>query len=211
MRDGLHAPAESIPQQDLERIRSFLDRQSRIDLAVWVMHEQQGAEGPLYDHHLMLGVDDDRSNDLGALELGIEIPQPGWLDVFPLSEVELLRSLGAVVWERGHAPRAGDPLDFRITWEPLEPEASVVEALRKLVRVVDGLVRIDGAVERLWKNGAEVRRANQLYLEFERRRPHDFEQIGSAARGAGLDVHGMSAGLPADPRIRTSTLYEAAR
>jgi hypothetical protein len=213
MRTGLHPPRETIAAEELHRIRSYLDGQSRIDLAVWVMHEHQGAEGPLFDHHLMLGIPDDdyETGDPGALELGIELPQPGWLDVFPLSEVEELRTFGTVVWERGDQPRTGDPLDFRLGWEPLEVEPDVADAFTKLVRSVDNVLRIDGTLERLSKNGAEIRQMRLLYVDFEDRRPDDFDRVKSAAREAGLGVTGMSAGLPANPEIRTSRLYEVHR
>jgi hypothetical protein len=211
MRDGLDAPTLQLPVDNVAEVGAFLDGQSLIDLAVWVRHEQQGVEGPLYDHHLMLGIPEDgyETGDPWALEVGIEIPQPGWLDIFPLAEVEALRSFGTVLWERGGGPRGGDPLDYRLTWEPLRLDRDVAAAFARLVRNVGAMSRIEGAVERLWKNGAEVRRSPQLYLEFAERRPYDFERIRSAAREAALEVGGMSAGLPRNPRIRTATLYEA--
>jgi hypothetical protein len=215
MRDGLAPPTESLPDEDLDGIRSYLDSQARVDLAVWVRHAHQGPDGPGYDHHLMLGVADDdyATGDMLALEVGIGLRQPGWLDIFPLSEVQALRPFGTVVWERGSRPRSGDPLDFRLTWEPLETEREVAKAFADLVRVVDGVARVEAALERLCKNGDEVRRAICLYLDFRYRRPYDFEQIQNAAREAGLTAPNvsMSAGLPSDPAVRTATLYEAAR
>ena len=213
MREGVDAPTESIPDEDLARVRSFLDAQSRVDVAVWVRHRHTGPEGVMYDHHLMLGLADDdcASGDMGALEVGIGIPRPGWLDVFPLSEVEALRSFGTVVWERDDGPRTGDPLDFRFTWEPLQLEPEAVDAFATLVAAVEGVARIEGAIERLWKNGSEIRHSAHLYIDFRDRRPHDFERIENAAREAGLSIHGTSAGLPNRSDVRTSTLYEAGR
>jgi len=48
MRDGLDAPTLALPPADVESLRALSDTQSRVKLAVWVLHEQQ-------DHHLMLG------------------------------------------------------------------------------------------------------------------------------------------------------------
>ena len=216
MREGLDAPTESMSQEELNGVRSYLDSQARVDLAVWVRHEQQGVDGPLYDHHLMLGVPDDdyAAGDMWALERGIELRQPGWLDIFPLSEVAALRAFGTVVWERGDRPRSGDPLDFRFTWEPLDVNDADAETFAELVRAVEVVDRVEGTVERLWKNGAEIERSVQLFIEFRHRRPHDFEQVQNAARKAGLTPKGvsagMSAGLPRHPDVRTSKLYEAA-
>lgn len=218
MREGFDAPAETIPDDELERIRSFLDAQARVDLAVWVRHEHQGVDGRVYDHHLVLGISDDdyASGDMWALELGIELgpplpDRPGWLDIFPVSEVEALRSFATTVWERNGRPRRGDPLDFRLTWEPLEVEGAVAERFGELVRAVDGVDRIEGTLERLWKNGYEVRHGVQLFLDFRYRRPRDFEEIRRAASESGLETAGMSAGLPRDPAVRTATVYEASR
>lgn len=217
MREGLDAPTEAIAAEELAAIRSYLDSQARIDLAIWVRHEQQGVDGPQYDHHLMLGIADDdyAAGDMWALMVGIELRlrQPGWLDLFPLSEVEALRPLGTVVWERGARPRNGDSLDFRFTYEPLEVDDEVAQAFAELVRVIDGVERIEGTLERLWHDDDEVEQTIQLHLGFRHRRPHDFEQVESAAREAGLTAPrmSMSAGLPTRPQVRTSTLYEAAR
>jgi hypothetical protein len=216
MREGLDAPTESISGAELDGIRSYLDSQARVDLAVWVRHEHQGLDGPQHDHHLMLGIADDdyAAGDMRALEAGIELRlrQHGWLDLFPLSEVEALRPFGTVVWERGGRPRAGDRLDFRFTSEPLAVSREVVEAFAELVRGVEGVDRIEGTLERLWEGDDEVQQELQLHVAFHRRRPFDFEQVQSAAREAGLTAPrmSMSAGLPHDPAVRTATLYEAA-
>jgi hypothetical protein len=211
MRDRLDAPTESIPEPELDRVRTFLDQQSRVDLAVWVRHAQTGPDGPVYDHHLMLGVADDdySTGDMAALEFGIGIPQPGWLDVFPLSEVEALRSFATVVWSRGERPRTGDPLAFRLTWEPLRVEPDVADAFAQRVSVVEGVTRIQAAVQRLWKDASEVRHSSHLFVDFHARRPHDFEQIRSAANEAGVVVNGITAGT-ASPGVQTTTLYEVA-
>jgi hypothetical protein len=125
MREGLDAPTLQLPADNVEEIRAFLDGQSRIKLAVWVRHEQHGPEGALYDHHLMLGVDDRdwETGDLRALDEGMRIPalllgEPTWIDLFPLTEAGELRSFGTVIWERTGEPRDDlDPLDFRFTRE----------------------------------------------------------------------------------------------
>jgi hypothetical protein len=211
MRDQLDAPTESIPDPELLRVRAFLDEQSRVDLAVWVRHAQTGPQGPVYDHHLVLGVADDdySTGDMGALEFGIGIPHVGWLDIFPLSEVDALRPFGTVVWSRDELPRTGDPLDFRLTWEPLRVEPDVNNAFADRVRLVEGVTRIEAAIQRLWKDGSEVRHSSHLFVDFHARRPHDFAQIRSAANEAGVVINGITAGAP-NPDVQTTILYEAA-
>src|SRR4051812_36937101 len=122
IRFPLDAPTESVSPTELARLREYLDGQSAVALAVWIRHEHQGREGEPsgYDHHTMLGIPDERyvPGKMGALELGIEreCHAPGWLDLFPLSEVEELRAFGEVLWEQPAASSAGlDPLDFRFS------------------------------------------------------------------------------------------------
>ena len=76
MREGLDAPRFELPDGNVEAIRGWLDGQSRLKAAVWVRHEQQGVDGPLYDHHLVLAVGDDdwAIGDMRALDAGIRLP-----------------------------------------------------------------------------------------------------------------------------------------
>ena len=109
----------------------------------------QGGEGPVYDHHLMLGVDDDRyeAGDMAALERGIETEcsLPGWVDVFPLTEVQQLRGFGSVLWERSGDPdEALDPLDFRSTWEPIDVSSQSLETFAGLLsNAAPAVVRVE--------------------------------------------------------------------
>ena len=161
MRAGLDAPAAPPSVVELERTRAYLDRQSRIALAVWVRHEHETPTGPAFDHHLMLGIPDDEYDrgDLRALDAGLEAEAslPGWVDLCPLSEVERLRLFGLVVWERnGDAPAGLDPLAFRFVYEapeiPPDARASVAAAAERLPCVVG----VDIYVSRLMKGDVEV-------------------------------------------------------
>jgi hypothetical protein len=134
IRRPLHPPTELIPEERLASIRAYLNRQGRIDLAVWVRHEHKGIDGPLYDHHLMLGMDD-ADYDGGqpdAILFGAENEglSAGWVDLFPLSEVESLREIGYVVWERdGRSIEGLDPLDFHWSFEAIPPPDGLVAAV----------------------------------------------------------------------------------
>src|SRR4051812_4799738 len=157
MREGLDAPTFELAPESVEEIRSFLDGQSRIELAVWVRHEQRGQEGTLYDHHLVLGLGDEdwTTGDMRALEEGMELPrldtrEPTWLDIYPVSEVDALRSFGTVLWEQDAA--GDDPLDYRFTYDPFEPEPSAAERFATLLAQSPGIERVGATVERLWKS-----------------------------------------------------------
>jgi hypothetical protein len=218
MREGLDPPTADLPPADVEALRAFLDGQRRVDLLVWVRHEQQGVDGPLYDHHLIFGVADDdyASGDMWALELGMPVPGlqfdgPTWSDIFPLSEVEELKTFGTVVWERDPARATdGDPLDFHLTSEPLEVTADAIGAFAALVGALPTVDRVEADCQRLWNNGAEQSATARFFVQFSERRPHDFDQIQRAIRDAGLQTtsSSLTASLPNDDSARTMVLYE---
>jgi len=181
---------------------------------VWVRHEQQGVDGPLYDHHLMLGVEDEdwATGDLWALELGMRVPplqvdEPTWEDLFPLSDAETLRAFGTVIWEHDPTTATGDdPLDYRHTWEPFEADPAALERFTGLVPEVD---RVEATLQRLWKGDVQQDSGVCLYIGA----PDGFRLLSAvvdAARESGLvEQCAAQLGLPQDPRIVTATIYEA--
>jgi hypothetical protein len=217
MREGLDAPTELPPASGLARTRAFLEGQARIDLAVWVRHEQRGVDGPLFDHHLCLGVVDP-PGDLRALEAGIEAEAapPGWVDLYPLSEVEPLRAFGYVVWERADGVRDGlDPLDFRFSYEAPEVSDAVRDSVRAVAADLTGLVRVGLTVARLWKGDREVYSNTCVSVGWDHgHRPvHDaLPRVLSAIRAAG-DVStaniGGSLGAPRRPDETETTIFDA--
>jgi hypothetical protein len=221
MRDGLDAPTLQLSADDVRAMRAFLDGQSLITLLVWVRHEQQGVDGPLFDHHLMFGIPDDvcPTCDLWALEENLPLPplqfgEPTWNDIFPLSEVEELRSFGTVVWEHDAARSTGDdPLDYRFTWEPLEVASDTAQALTAGLSGEAGIARVDAARRRLWKNGVEVGSSIDLYVDASDEARLAVTIVQQAATQSGLvGTAGFSVGrgLPRHDRIRTATVYQAA-
>ena len=221
MREGLDAPTLQLPADNLDEIRAFLDGQSRITLAVWVRHEQQGADGPLYDHHLMLGVDDHdwETGDMRALDDGMRVPalglgEPTWIDLFPLSEVEALRTFGTVLWERPGDPGDDlDQLDFRYTREPVTFPAEALSAFQTLVRdVAPGVVRVTARRSRLWKGEAEIEDDTTLCIvwDFERGPPPGpLQTVLDAAHAAGIEHNGGELRRPQDAESDETVLYEA--
>src|SRR4051812_42591210 len=170
MREGLDAPTFELPPENIEEIRSFLDGQSRIELAVWVRHEQVGGDGPLYDHHLVLGVDDEdwAAGDMRALEHGLELPrldtsEPTWIDIFPVSEVVALRTFGAVLWEQASA--GADPLDYRLEYAPFAPERMAAERFAVLLAEKPEIRSVAATVEQLWKGDESLRDTVLLFVE----------------------------------------------
>ena len=220
MRDGLDAPTLQLPPEDVHDLRALFDGQSRVKLAVWVRHEQQGVSGPLYDHHLMLGVDDDdwATGEMWALELGLPLPglrfeQPMWApDIFPLSEVEALSTFGTVIWEHDPETATGDdPLDFRLTYEPVSVDRNAVARFGALLAVEGGIRRVVATLQRLWKGDGEVERQTSLFVDADGVR-HALSIVRDAAQSTGVlttTAFSSSLGLPRDPRVRTATLYEA--
>jgi hypothetical protein len=170
MREGLDAPTWELPAERVSEIRSFLDRQSRIRIAVWVRHKQGAWFAPLHDHHLVLGVtaEDWASGDLRALDEGLELPplgngEPTWLDIFPESEVEALRAFGTVLWQQT-APGA-DALDYRFTHEPFTADPAAAERFTALLSAEPAIRRVGALVERLWKGDDSVKKTVQLTIE----------------------------------------------
>jgi hypothetical protein len=213
MREGLDAPTFELAPESVEEIRSFLDGQSRIELAVWVRHEQRGHDGPLYDHHLVLGVDDEdwKTGDMRALEEGMQLPalgtnEPTWLDIYPVSEVEPLRSFGTVLWEQTSA--GADPLDYRFTYEPFQPEPSAGERFAMLLAETPEINRVGATVEHLWKGDEVLGETVRLFVEAPL--PTDALRVArDAARTTVLeDVRSHSASLGWPTGIGTAVLYE---
>jgi hypothetical protein len=149
-----------------------------------------------------------------ALELGMPLPalqfgEPQWIpDIFALSEVETLRAVGTVLWEGGDG---ADPLDFKLTYEPLEVDAEALGRFADLVAAEPGIRGVYGTRERLWEGDEEIRQSNHLYVDAEGVRVA-LSIVGDAARAAGLvsdGAFGASLAVPPDPQVRTATLYEA--
>jgi hypothetical protein len=218
MRDGLDAPTFELPAENVAQIRAFLDGQSRFRLAVWVRHEQRGVDGPLYDHHLVLAVDDEdwATGDMRALEEGMRLPaldttEKTWIDVYPASELAELRSFGTVLWEQT-SPGA-DPLDYRFTYEPVAVSAEALETFGSLVHAVaPEVVRVTATRSRLWKGRSEVEDQVSLYVgcEFERMSPPGpLRIVQEAAREAGIAHSGGSLGRPVEPPACATVLYDA--
>ncbi|MDP9261988.1 MAG: hypothetical protein M3O89_08470 [Actinomycetota bacterium] len=215
MRSPLHPPTELIPEQRIASIRAYLERQSRIDLAVWVRHEQKGVDGPLYDHHLMLGMDDadDNRGHPDAILFGVENEglSAGWVDLFPLSEVEKLREFGYVVWERdGRSIEGLDPLDFYWSFEAIPPPGGLVAAVAAAVEDVPAVVRVELTRQCLCKADREVWIQTRVFV------------VDDEARGSAGNVvktisellapffpsnRGVSLGRSVDPGVATTTLF----
>jgi hypothetical protein len=218
MREGLDAPTFELPSETVELVRGYLDGQSRLKLAVWVRHEQQGVDGAMYDHHLVLGVADDdwATGDMRALDAGIQLPalsmsEPTWIDIYPLSEVGGLRSFGIVLWEQT-SPGA-DPLDYRFTHERVAVSAEALETFRSLVHAVaPEVIRVTATRSRLWKGSSEVEDQTSLYVacEFEgMSAPGPLRVVQEAAREAGIGHSGGSLGRPVEPPAYATVLYDA--
>jgi hypothetical protein len=220
MREGLDTPTLELRTENVEEIRRFLAGQSRFKLAVWVRHEQRGADGPLYDHHLVLAVDDgDWANgDMRALDAGVRLPaldtsENTWIDIYPLSEFGALRSFGTVLWEQA-APGA-DPLDYRFTHEPVNVSADALTTFRSLVRAAaPEVVRVTATRSRLWKGESEVEDSTALCVacDFDRMSPPGpLGVVQQAAREAGIAHSGGSLEHAAEPPPPHATvLYEDA-
>ena len=217
MRDGLDAPTLELPTETVEQIRAFLDRQSRLELAVWVRHEQQGADGPLYDHHLVLAVADEdwATGDMRALDAGLQLPfltsEPTWIDIYPVSEVEALRSFGTVLWEQ--TSPGPDPLDYHYTHEPVSFPAEALETFASLVHdAAPEVLRVTATRSRLWKGNSEVEDSTTLHVgcDFEQLSPPGpLQVVQEAAREAGIAHSGGSLGRPTDAPAHATVLYDA--
>jgi hypothetical protein len=218
MREGLDAPTLGVPAENLEKIRAFLDGQSRIKLAVWVRHEQQGVDGPLYDHHLLLGLDDEdcATGDMRALDAGMRCPlphptEPTWIDLYPVSEVEALRSFGTVLWEQ--MTPGDDPLDYRFTHEPVAFPADAVATFGELVRTAaPDVVRVTATRSRLWKGELEIEDSTGLCVACEWTRmpsPGPLKAVLDAAQEAGIAHSGGSLVRLIDAPPDGSVLYDA--
>ncbi len=218
MRDGLDAPTLDVPAENRENIRAFLEGQSRIKLAVWVRHEQRGVDGPLYDHHLVLGLDDEdcATGDMRALDSGMHCPrphttEPTWIDVYPVSEVEALRSFGRVLWEQ--TVPGDDPLDFRFTYEPVTFSADALATFGRLVRsVAPDVIRVTATRSRLWKGESEIEDSTDLCVACEWSRmppPGPLKAVLDAAHEAGIAHSGGSLVRLIDLPPDGSVLYDA--
>jgi hypothetical protein len=219
MRRPLHPPTELPSAEEVATIRAYFDGQSRIDLAVWVRHEHQGVDGPVYDHHLMLGLKDAdyESAHPDAILFGVEREAGrlgGWADLFPLSEVEKLREFGYVAWERDGRPIENlDPLNFRYSFEAIEAPPGLAALINAAVEDVPAVVGVELTHERLWKDDREVwAQARVFVIEDEAR-----GRVGDAVTTVDEVVapffplnRGVSLGRSHDPRVETTTLFNRA-
>jgi hypothetical protein len=219
MRDGLGEPLVHLRPDNLEAIRAFLDGQSRVKAAAWARHEEPGPNGPQApDHHILLAVDDLdwETGDIRALDEAIALPYldiggPTWRDFFPLSELPDVRRFATMLWEQ--TTPGDDPLDYRLTWEPLEVEAATAAKFAELLRPKPEIRRVEATRERLWNGQNEERSSVGLYVDAEPTVRGALESARRAARDAGVLVtpnHSATLGLPRDERVHTATLYEAA-
>jgi hypothetical protein len=219
IRRPLHAPTEFPSDDKVARARAYLDGQSRIDLAVWVRHEQRGVDGPLYDHHMMLGLaDDDYENaDPDAILFGLEREMGylgGWTDLFPLSEVETLREVGHILWERDGRPIEGlDPLDFRWSFEATPLPEGLRAVIEAAVEDLPAVMGIEVTQARLWKAGREVWTQARVFVIADEARGHVRNVVTPIAELLAPYFplnRAVSLGRPVDPRVETTTLFSRA-
>jgi hypothetical protein len=217
MRDGLDAPTFELPAENVADIQAFLDAQSRFKLAVWLRHEQLGVDGPHHDHHLVLAVEDEdwATGDMQALDAGMRLPaldtrEKTWIDIYPVSEVDVLRAFGTVLWEQ--TSPGEDPLNYRLTREPVTVPAEALATFRSLVRSAPDVVRVTATLSRLWKDECEVEHRTSLWVVGDLERsspPGPLGPVLEAAREAGIQHDGGTLAGPQDIADGT-LLYEAA-
>jgi hypothetical protein len=216
MRAGLGTPLVELPQGNVERIRAFLDGQSRVKAAAWARHEEPGPDGPQApDHHILLAVEDEdwAAGDIVALEDGIELPTPEisgqtWVDFFPVSELGELSRFATLLWEQ--TTPGDDPLDYRFTYESFAPDRASLARYAALLAEQPAISSVRATVQKLWKGDRLVEERVQLFVEAGRPLNDVLTIAHEAAKEtvlAGRSRHGATLGPPrGEP---TATLYEA--
>jgi hypothetical protein len=207
LREGLCAPAVEPPPALVRQLAAFLDGQSRIRLAAWIGHEH----GRDVDEHLLFGIDDRdwRESDLRALDHGLEREVIGfhaWLDVFSVVDADAVRADGIVLWEQ--TSPGGDPLDYRFTYELLDPGSAMLARFGALLEAEPAIRGVAGTVQKLWKGEALVEESVQLAVDARSFAPA-LAIVDAAARDTilvGRDNHGSTLGPPSDVM---APLYEA--
>lgn len=208
LRDGLRAPVVEPPAALVRQLATFLDGQSRIRLAAWMGHEH----GPDVDEHLLFGIDDRdwRESDLRALGHGLEREVVGfhaWLDVFSVVDAAAVCGDGIVLWEQTSPGR--DPLDYRYTYEPLDPAPALLARFGVLLEAEPAIRGVAGMVQKLWKGDVLLEESVQLAVDAGSFAPA-LAVVDAAARDTilvGCRNHGSTLGPPSDDMAR---LYEAA-
>src|SRR5205823_7077866 len=146
---------------------------------------------------------------------GIELECPGisgWLDLFPLSEVEALRGCGEVLWERSGEACGRDSLDFRFIREPIEVTTVARSTFARHVReVAPAVVRVHASHARLCKGERELEGSTSLYVGWDEARqgaPNTLRLVHEAAREAGIDCSGGTLGPPVESPSHATVLYD---
>lgn len=208
LREGLCAPAVEPPPALVRQLAAFLDGQSRIRLAAWMGHDH----GRDVDEHLLFGIDDSdwHESDLRALDHGLEREVVGfhaWLDVFSVADAAAVRADGIVLWEQ-RSP-GSDPLDYRFTYEPLDPGPAVLARFGAFLEAEPAIRRVSGIVQKLWKGDALVEDSVQLAVDAGAFAPA-LALVDAAARDTILVGRGNHGSTLGPPSAAMAPLYEAA-
>lgn len=150
------APEEAFSEDDHARAVSYLERQARFDLAVWVGYRFRPGGG--VDHELKLRLRGRRPSrhELSALFWGVsnEIGVRGYIGIPTRPEMRQIRGAGEFVWERsGPPPDNADPLDFRSTSEQIKVPSALREAIRVAMEVFPVVRYVGVSQSKLWKSG----------------------------------------------------------
>jgi hypothetical protein len=208
LREGLCAPAVEPPPALVRQLAAFLDGQSRIRIAAWMGHER----GRDVDEHLLLGFDDRdwSESDVRALDHGLEREVVGfhaWLDVFSVVDHAAVRADGIVLWEQ-RSP-GSDPLDYRFTYEPLDPGSAMLARFGALLEAEPAIRGVSGMVQKLWKGDALVEESVQLAVDARAFAPA-LALVDAAARDTILVGRGNHGSTLGPPSVAMAPLYEAA-
>jgi hypothetical protein len=150
------APEEPFPEDDHAKAVSYLDRQARFDLAVWVGYRFR-ADGRA-DHELKLRVGGRRPGrrELSALFWGVsyELSVAAYIGIPTRAEMDEARRVGEIVWERtGPPPAEADPLDFRSTSEQITVSPALRQAIREAMEAFPVVRYVGVRRSKLWKSG----------------------------------------------------------
>jgi hypothetical protein len=177
-------PAEPLDDDDRVKAVAFLEGQARFELAVWVGYRT--GPGHNADHELKLRLRGNRPgrDGLRTLFWGVSysLGTRCYVGVPTHAEMRKIRRAGELTWERREPPPEGaDPLDFRLSREPVELPGALRQQIKAAMEAFPEVHRVRIARTKMWKSDELFRENVVAAVECDGRTTGPGDPVGALA------------------------------